>query len=134
MLNLRALAEADLSTTLCGEFKIPVQMIDPEGNRYDTGLDGKAIGGMVHWSRTSVNPENGLEVVMDEPIVYLRRSVLPRIPVSGEKWMVKIPVDPTEYAEWEWYALDDQAATREGQSLGLIKLPLVKAKQPMVVA
>jgi len=129
VINVRALAETDLAHTLEGEFRIPVVLIDPTGLKIDKTKNGLSLGGRVLLSQPRTNMDTGEVVIVPDPVVELRRSSLSRVPVIGEKWGVIIPDSPRADAVLETYVLDPSRTVSGGESLGVIKLPLVKATQ-----
>lgn len=147
MTNLRQLAEKDLGQTLEGEFKVPVELIGPDGVLYTTaqnllvcgavgsicgglnivsGVTSGSLGGQVLYDRVRTNPDTGEEMVVPEPIVVLRRSSLPRVPKSGEKWIVRIPTNISDFNSLENFSLSATRATEGGRSIGFIRLYLTK--------
>ena len=122
-LNLRELAEADLATTLEGDFALPVTLIAPDGVKY-TGLKGQ-----VFYDTNKVNPDTGEMMTVNTPVVTLRRSSLTRIPLPGEKWIVKIPTTPSTTATLEDFIVDQSKAPEGSASIGYIQLFLRRAKQ-----
>ncbi len=135
MVNLREQAEADLSFTLEGEWRLPVELIDPDGNIINESenspdpLNPLALYGQVLYDIVQVNPETGEQMIINDPIVSIRRSSLPRIPEAGEKWLVKIPTDPSETATLEDFVIDPTRPPEGGRSLGFIRLYLRRAAQ-----
>ena len=115
MPNLRELAESDLETSLEGDFGLPVELIDPDGVKYD-GLMGQVL-----FDVELVNPDT-LEMTVVERIVSLRRSSLTRIPLDGERWVVRLPVTPSTTAPLEDFVLSEDRASSGGASIGFIKL------------
>lgn len=125
MINLRALAEKDLSQTIEAEFSIPVVLISPQGERITETKYGKPLAGRVLYERKEVSPDTGEPVVVPAPIVTLRESSLTVIPKTGEKWFVQIPSGPRLDSPMSNYLVDVSAAVEIGRSLGVINLPLV---------
>lgn len=125
-MNLRERVERDLSFTLEGRWGLPVTLIGPDGVRQSNLL------GQVLYDIVRLNPETGEEVVVETPVVTLRRSSLVRIPQPGEKWLVEIPVTPSLTATTEQYALGKPP--EGGRSLGVIRLYLQKIEQPAIEA
>ena len=115
MVNLRELVESDLAVSLEGDFGLPVELIDPDGVKYD------GIMGQVLFDVETVNPET-LEVTVIERIVNLRRSSLIRVPKDGERWVVRLPVIPSTTADLEDFVLSEDRATSGGGSIGFIHL------------
>ncbi|MBW2562121.1 MAG: hypothetical protein JRE40_14880, partial [Deltaproteobacteria bacterium] len=119
--NLRELAESELSVTLEGPFSLPIELIGPDGTTY-TGLRGQ-----VSLSRTEVEPETGMEIRVEKPVAALRKSSLTRVPADGEKWICKIPLEPSTTATLVSHSLEK--AIKGGDSLGIILLYLTKLVQ-----
>lgn len=105
---------------------MPVTLIGPDGVRQSNLL------GQVLYDIVRLNPETGEEVVVETPVVTLRRSSLARIPQAGEKWLVEIPVTPSTTATTEQYTLGKPP--EGGRSLGVIRLYLQKIEQPAIEA
>lgn len=122
-MNLRELAEKDLGRSLEGEWSLPVNLIDPDGARYD-GLRGQVLFDIVR-----VNPETGEEVTVQTPVVTLRRSTLARIPAPGENWIVEIPAIPSEAAAKVQHVLSPTRPPEGGASIGFIRLYLQAVEQ-----
>lgn len=128
--SLRQRAEKDLAFSLEREFKIPVILIDPDGETHDTSEnDGLQLGGQVLSDSISFNPETGDQIVSPNPIVTLRRSSLSRVPEPGEKWIVKIPTSPVEGAPVFDFIIDPTKSPEGGRSIGFIRLYLRFAEQ-----
>ena len=123
MVNVRELAEDDLATTLEGDFGLPVELIDPDGTKYD-GLEGQIL-----YDTVSVNPETVEQMVVNNPIVTLRRSSLSRVPAPGETWHVKIPTTPNRTAEKESFICSPTRGQGGGGSIGFVKLYLQRIGQ-----
>lgn len=122
-MNLRELSEKDLGRSLEGEWSLPVNLIDPDGARYD-GLRGQVLFDIVR-----VNPETGEEVTVQTPVVTLRRSTLARIPAPGENWIVEIPATPSEAAAKVQHVLSPTRPPEGGASIGFIRLYLQAVEQ-----
>jgi hypothetical protein len=130
MPNLRALAESDLSTSLEGDYFLPVELVDKSGGaEYKIDNYGKTLGGQVLYDRIKIDPESGEELVVKEPIVVLRRSSLPKIPQSGEVWAVRIPETPDPSAALKTFILGQTRGAEGGAAIGFIRLYLTEAEQ-----
>lgn len=128
--NLRKRVEADLKTSLEKDWGLPVVLISPDGEIIDTSENsGEALTGQVLYDTVTTNPETAEPVIVNNPIVTLRRSSLSRVPVSGERWVVKIPVDPDPDANLTEFVISKVRPPEGGRSIGFIKLFLQKAKQ-----
>ena len=123
-MNLRELAESHLAATLENEnhFGLPIILISPSGVTYD------AIQGQILYDTRAVN-DLGVEIIVHNPVVTVRRSSLTRIPLASEKgtWAVKIPATPSPTADTETYLLG--RSSEDGNSLGFIRLYLSKTVQ-----
>jgi hypothetical protein len=128
MMNLRALAESDLGTTLEGEFSSTITLISPNGAK-------QTLKARCRWSQPRVNTETGEQVIVPDPVVEIRRSSISiGIPKTGEPWAVIMPDGPRDDAVPMLCLMDKTRAINGGKTLGTIKLPLVKSKQSEVTA
>jgi hypothetical protein len=127
-MGLRAEIEMDLEETLEGDFGLPVVLTSPLGVRYSKSANAPTsdLMGQVLYD-TTVEDENGAQVVDHKPVVTLRRTSLTRVPISGEKWAVEIPIGPTATATRETFMLE--RAAEDGSSIGIVRLYLRKAEQ-----
>ena len=127
-MNLREQAEADLAVTLedIKGFGLPVILIDPDGNIIDKSANEptEELTGQILYDTVVVRPETGLETVIPDPVVTLRRSSLSRVPGAGEKWMCIIPKDPSTTAPKVLHLVS--RAPQDGRSIGFIRLYLTK--------
>ena len=123
-MNLRELAESDLSDTLenPNDFGLPVLLIDPDGVEH-----GPYYGQVLYDTRGT--DEVGVEITQHAPVVTLRRSSLVRVPLPSEKdlWAVKVPVTPSLTAAKETFVLGHPS--EDGGSIGFIRLYLTKTVQ-----
>ena len=130
MPNLRELAESDLDTTLEGDYGLPVELTDPNGVIYTTKKDSTdLLMGQILYDQVRVDPGTLESMVVNNPIVSLRRSSLTRIPLAGETWHVRIPITPSVDAEKVDFLIDTDQPPEGGASIGFIKLFLKKAVQ-----
>ena len=129
-MNLRERAERDLATTLEGPFSLPVELVDPDGNEITESLnDADGLRGQIIYDTIKLNPDTGDEMVVNKPVVSLRRSSLARVPAPGEVWFVRIPIDPSTTATKESFVIDADRPPEGGRSLGFIRIYLRKAAQ-----
>jgi len=135
MVNLREKVAADLKKTLNREWELPVTLIDPDGTIITEIADPadplvpERLGGQILYDIVRTNPDTGEEVVINKPVVTLRRAALSRVPAAGEKWIVKIPVDPSQTATLEDFIIDSTRPPEGGRSIGFIRLYLRRALQ-----
>jgi len=128
--NLRELVETDLDTTLEGEWGLPVTLISPDGVIQTLKKNTTTrLAGQVLYDTVQQNPETGEIIMVDNPIVSLRRTSLDRIPQDGEKWVVQIPTTPSTTAALEDFVLSPTKAHGGGGSIGYIKLYLTRVNQ-----
>jgi hypothetical protein len=129
MVILREIIESDLATTLEGDFGLPVVLIGPDGVTYDTSFNDPStplLGQILYDTRVDI-PETGQEIIVHKPVVTLRRTSLERIPISGEKWIVKIPIVPQFDAPKVSFSLENP--TEDGGAIGFIRLYLMELEQ-----
>lgn len=128
MLNLRKLAESDLSITLEGEYGMQVSFISPDGVRQDYAVVQGVLSTTVHltgqvlYDTVRLNPDNGDRLVTNQPIVSVRRSSLLRVPEPGENWIVEIPATPTPNAPIIQCSISPVRPPEGGSSIGFVRL------------
>lgn len=122
-MNLRVRAEADLKTSLEGEWGLPVILIDPEGvvqskskNDPDDDLKGQIL-----YDHRILDLETGMEITVNTPVVTLRISSLNRIPKDAETWGMKFPLTPNPDAPKTTFVLLGRPP-EGGASIGFIRL------------
>jgi hypothetical protein len=120
-MDLRAQIETDLGDTLEGDFGLPVTLISPAG-------ESVTVRGQVAYDTREYDPITGAEMIIDLPVVTVRRSSLSTIPADGEIWAVRIPSTPSVTGTLETYVLSDRPI-KHGRSYGWITLYLTKAEQ-----
>jgi hypothetical protein len=136
-MSLRELAESDLAVTLESQddWGLPVELIDPDGVEYTTSanssdpLNPDPLSGQILYDQLKVDPDTGEPITVDNPIVSLRRSSLTRVPENGERWVAKIPTDPSLTASLETFITSEVRPYGGGQSIGFIKLYLQRIEQ-----
>ncbi len=121
MPNLRELVETDLGETLEGDFALPVELIDPDGVE-------QSLVGQVLYDSMELDSD-GQPITVNVPIVTLRRTSLTRIPENGEKWIVKIPTEPSTTAPLEDFMITGDRPLSGGGSIGFIRLKLQRVGQ-----
>jgi len=130
-MNLRVQAESDLAQSLESpdEYGLPVVLVAPDGTVYDTSANDptQTLSGQILYDTKRLDPESGLDILVHQPVVTLRRSSLARVPAAGEKWMVRIPETPNPSATKVTHSIE--RAPEDGQSIGFVRLYLTKAIQ-----
>ena len=128
-MNLRVTAESDLYRTLehADDWGLPVELISPDGVEYTKSANHPTedLKGQILYDTTVVNPETGLDMIVHKPVVTLRRSSLARVPLPGEKWLVRIPETPDPTATKTLHHVE--RAPEEGKAIGFIRLYLTRA-------
>jgi hypothetical protein len=136
--NLREQIETDLSFTLENneDFGLPVILYGPDGNKQDKSANVPAdnLMGQILYDTVRINPDTGEEMVVNNPIVTLRRSSLDRVPVAGETWAIAIPTTPSLTGTVSYFIIDATRAPEGGASIGFIRLYLRKARTPDEIA
>ena len=134
-MNLRALAESDLASTLedPAGFGQPVVLYGPDGpgaSKQDTNiLTGEPLTGQILYDTVRLDADSGSDIITEEPIITLRRASLSRVPASGEKWLITIPGTPRPGAALVDYVLDKTRSVQGGRSIGFVRLYPKKAGQ-----
>ena len=125
MTNLRTLAEQHLAQTLenSSHFGQPVILVDPDGVEYE------AVYGQILYDTKKIDADVGIEVLVHDPVVTVRKSSLARVPFAAEKnqWAAKIPSSPIVSATIDTYLIG--RVSEDGGSIGFIRLYLSKAVQ-----
>lgn len=135
MINLRERAERDLLHSLEKEFGLPVIITSPDGVKQEFSensanpLSPDILSGQILYSYVAVNPDTGEEVIVNNPVVSLRRSSLVRVPVAGETWVFEIPVTPSVAATKVPFIMDATRSPENDDSIGYIRYFLTKAEQ-----
>lgn len=129
MSSLRELVEQDLSITLEGDFASVdalgvglITLVDPDGTSY-TGMKGRIDYDYVRETL------EGQQVVVNEPRLILRLSSLIRIPQAGERWVVKMPVNPVAGSPIVTWVMHHTHAPELLQTIGVLKLYVQRAVQ-----
>lgn len=131
--DLRAKVESKLSVTLEGRFGLPVELTGPDGSTQTqkAGDPESLLQGQVIYDTFEENPETGERVVLEGPVVTLRRTSLDTIPAPGEFWHVRVPSEPRADAPMEDYVLSSDLPPQGCRSIGFIRLYLTKPKQSL---
>ena len=108
---------------------MPVVLISPDGAVIDTSTHGGPLVGQINYETIVVNPDTGEEIAVNTPNVSLRRSSLSRVPIAGEKWIVRIPISPLAGAPTEDFLISATQPPRGGATIGFIRLYLQKTEQ-----
>ena len=123
MVNLRELAETDLGVTLEGEYGLPINIIFKDGSKQ---LD---IEAQVLYSSISTDPTTLAPIIVEEPVVSVRRSSLDQIPVAGDTAVFQIPKEPRRDADKDDYILSKTRAPEKNRSIGFNRYYLQRAIQ-----
>ena len=130
-MNLRERAVIDVKNQNLKNWALPIILQDPDGNTYDTdnetGEELKAI--QILYDSTSQNPDTGDIIIVHEPVITIARSSLSRIPIPGETWHIKFPLDPTDEDTLSNYTFIPDRSSEGGNSLGFIRIYPLKLVQ-----
>jgi hypothetical protein len=129
--NLRKLAVSDVKELNQKDWGLPVELTDPDGNKYITdNVTGEKLTAIqILYDYRKLDPGTGEEITVNEPVVTIARSSLSRVPIAGERWHVRIPIEPDPDAELQDFILSETRAPEGGRSLGFINLYPQKAVQ-----
>ena len=124
MENLRQAIEHDLKDSLESEWKIKVELTAPDGNvqRYSMNNPDEFLGGQVLYFSREENPATGEMIIINQPVVTLRISSLIRVPESGEKWYIRIPIAPNAGAEIKSFVFTPTRSLQHGTDIGFIRI------------
>ena len=124
MMNLRELAVIDLRVLNNRDWGLPIEMISPDGITYDTdAITGEQLkAAQILYDYRKINPDTGEEITVHEPIVSIAKGSLARVPIPGEKWYIRMPIEPSESAAYEKRVLTPIRQPEGGSSLGFIRL------------
>lgn len=126
----RERVERDLAISLEGRWGQRVVLISPDGVEQSTRAgDSTPLKGQILYGLARLNPETGEDVVVDTPVVTLRRSSLTRVPLAGETWLVKIPPSILHADPTETFVISPVRPPEGGKSIGFIRLYLQQIEQ-----
>lgn len=129
-MNLRARVQADMKRLNLRDWSSVVEFTSPDGNKYntdnETGETLKAIQVLYDYRR--LNPETGEWLTVNEPVVVMARTSLARIPEAGERWHLRVQLDPNS-DDLTDFILSEVRAPEGGRSVGFIRFYPTKAKQ-----
>ena len=121
--NLRQLVEEDLSHSIEGEWGMPVTLISPDGVIY-TDL----LGQVLNFTQQE-NPETGEIIVVNKPVIVLRKSSLTRVPLPGEKWVIQYPESPVSGAAITDGFFSSTRAPENGTDIGFMRMYPTETEQ-----
>jgi len=124
MENLRAAIEKDLHDSIESEWKMPVELTSPDGEKqiYSLNHPDELLGGQILYFSQRENPITGGMEIINQPIVVLRISSLIRVPRQGETWYIKMPISPIEGAEKISFVFTPTRAYEHGTDIGFIRI------------
>lgn len=136
MENLRAQVEADLVDSLEGEWGMPVELTSPDGEvqKYSANNPDILLKGQVLYFSKREDPETGETIVVPQPVVSLRISSLTRVPADGEKWHIKMHVNPRPGSLMQSFLFTPDRAKEHGTDIGFIRIypELIETETPVV--
>lgn len=130
MINLRQRVEADLATSLEGDWGLPVILVDPDGNEQTKSANDptKDLMAQILYDHRETDSETGLDILVNTPVVSLRISSLDRVPEDGETWEMRFPLVPNPTAPKTRFILIGRPP-EGGASIGFIRLYPVLPEQ-----
>ena len=120
---------ADLRRLNTADWGVPVELIDPDGKKYDTDYaTGAPLAAVqVLYDSAKADPATGGEMRVAVPVVVLSMASLERVPKDGERWFIRVPAVPGGEAKNHVFSTD--RARADGRSLGFIRMYLQEASQ-----
>lgn len=129
-MNLRARVTEDMKRLNLRDWGGVVEFTSPDGIKYttdnETGETLKAVQILYDYRR--LNPETGEWLTVNEPVVVMARTSLARIPEAGERWHLRVQLDPLS-EDLTDFVLSSTRAPEGGRSVGFIRFYPTKAKQ-----
>src|SRR4030042_6305550 len=94
MESLRAAIEQGLYASIEGEWGMAVELTSPAGITQTMSKNNplESLKGQVLYFSRRENPATGEVIIINQPVVSLRISSLDRVPISGERWFIKMPI------------------------------------------
>ena len=107
-----------------------IELVSPNGIVYKTdAVTGATLkAAQILYDYRRVNPDTGCEMTINEPVVVIHRDSLTRVPLPGEKWIIRIPLDANSALLVD-YVLSPTRPPEGGRSIGFIRLYPQKVKQ-----
>ena len=128
--NLRThIATNGLKRSIEGNFGMPVELTDPDGEDITTNEDGDTLKAQILYDFDSIDPESGNLIVVTETHVVLRKTALSRVPLAGEIWGIRIPLNPDDPDTLTQLMINTDEAPVGGSSVGFILLNLKQVDQ-----
>lgn len=123
------IATKGLKRMIEGNYGLPVELIPPTGVDITENEDGETLKSQVLYDREGVDMETGGMIVIGGTTVTLRKSALSRVPVAGEIWGIRIPINPADPDTLSVFLINTDEAPTDGQSAGFIILKLKEAEE-----
>lgn len=113
-------------------FGMPTELLSPfTGNWITTTADdGILLQSEVLYDTEKIDPETGDLIVVGKTQVSFARIELDRIPAAGEKWSIRIPLNPAFPTVLSTFMIDAGRAPEDGQTIGYVKYYLKKLEDP----
>lgn len=130
MEDLNVAVEKDLHDSIEGDFKVPVELIYPDGSIQTMSKNDptETLGGMLRKFTVRESMETGEPVVTHQPVLTLRRSSLNQEIKAGDNLLVKVPLIPGGVPRLTLLATTDRSP-EDGSDIGFIRLYLQQADQ-----
>jgi hypothetical protein len=124
MENLREQIELDLHDSMEGEFGVSVELTSPDGKTqiYSKNNPDELLKGQVLYFSSREDPDTGETIVVNKPVVSLRKTSLNTIPGPDENWYIKMPISPEANAAIEKFVFTPTRAAEHGTDIGFIRI------------
>jgi hypothetical protein len=124
MESLRVTCEKDLHDSIESEWGVPVELTSPDGEtqRYSMNNPSDLLMGQVLNFTRREDPQTGETIVVKQPVVTLRISSLIRVPLDGERWIIKSRFSPLADAPLRSMLFSSDRASEDGSDIGFMRL------------
>jgi len=129
-MGLRSLSRSDSRVLNNKDWGMLIELTAPDGTVYNTdSITGDPLVSMMTLNdAVRLDPDTGETIVVGEPIISIHRDSLVRVPAPGEKWFIKLQLNPDSDTMTS-FMLSPTRSPEGGASLGFIRLYLQKVKQ-----
>jgi hypothetical protein len=107
------------------QWGLRITLIGPDGTVYDNdAISNEPLrAAQILYDYKRVDPKTGGDMTVNQPVVTVARQSLPVIPLNGEKWIIKMPLDPDQSVDAPLvdFVFTQTRAVEGGRSIGFIR-------------